>query len=309
VNQDLSPEDRTILAALEALESGSGEPLAPDEPTETAEMLARLYTEVLGLIPCELAPAAPQPEVRARLMASVRGEAAPAGASGDDTLPGEAAQEVGARPAPAARPVVSREMPAAPRAALRTPALLRRRSAWPLALAAILVVVLGGLSAWLLQQRAEQGARIDVLQAELAEERQRAEQAVAEARQEMERMRQSLTLVTSPAVTVSPLHPVGEPSLARGMLFVAADHQHWYLAVHDLPPAPPGRDYQLWWVADEGTVSGGAFEARAGEKVELSSETMPANTRDVMITLEPQGGAAAPSGPKVLQAAGVYQIL
>ena len=312
MNQDLSSEDRTILAALETLESGSGEPPAPGEPTETAEMLARLYTEVLGLIPYELEPAAPRTEVRARLMASIRGEASPAFPSppappsetaGDDTLPGDETQEIGPQPVPAARPIpVAREMPRpAPR---MTPPPPRRR-VWPLALAASLLLILGGLCGWLLQQRAEQAVKIEILQAELAGERRKSEQSVSQVRQEMERLRQTFALVTSPAVTVTPLHPVGEPSAARGILFVAADHQHWYLAVQDLPPAAPGRDYQLWWVAGGTPVSGGTFEARAREKVELSSETMPANTRDVKITLEPEGGAPAPTGPEVLRA-GAY---
>lgn len=185
------------------------------------------------------------------------------------------------------------------------------RRSWPLALAASLALVLAGLSGWLLQQRAAQEVTIESLRSELEGERRKADQALAQANQvsqRMERMRTNFALVTAPAVTVSPLHPTGEPSKARGMLFVAPDHQHWYMAVHDLPPAAPGRDYQLWWVADGGTFSGGTFDTRPGEKMELSSETMPPDTRDVMITLEAEGGAQAPTGPEILHAAGVYDI-
>jgi hypothetical protein len=314
VNQEVSSEDRTILAALDALERGSAEPVVPDEPSETTEMLARLYTEVLGLLPYELEPVAPRPEGRARLLAAVSGEPAPAAVQEE-----EKTQEIDPQPAPAARPAPvvrpvavspTHEMPAAPRVGRSAMVAAPRRS-WPLALAASLVLVLGGLCGWLLQQRAAQESTIEALRAELDGERRKAEQALAEATlasQRMERMRTNFSLVTAPTVTVSPLHPVGEPSRARGMLFVAPDHQHWYMAVHDLPPAAPGRDYQLWWVADEGTFSGGTFNTRTGEKMELSSETMPANTRDVMITLEAEGGAQAPTGPQILRAAGVYDI-
>ncbi len=320
MNQEVSSEDRTILAALELLERGTGEPLVPDEPTETADMLARLYTEVLGLLPCELEPAAPRAETRARLLTAVTGEAATEPVR-RTPLPEQDTQEINPRPAPAPRPApvirpvaVSREMPATP--AVPRPAHLPLRAAprrwpWPLAVAASLVLVLGGLSAWLVQQRAEQEVTIEALRSQLEGERRKAEQATAEAigaRQRVDRMQTNFSLVTAPAVTVSPLHPIGEPSHARGMLFVAPDHQHWYMAVHDLPPAAPGRDYQLWWVADEGTVSGGTFDTRAGEKMELSSETMPANTRDVIITLEAEGGAPRPTGPEILRAAGVYDI-
>lgn len=174
-----------------------------------------------------------------------------------------------------------------------------------------MALVLAGLSGWLVQQRAEQEVTIESLRSELAGERRKAEKALAEAveaRQGVERMRSSFALVTAPAVTISPLRPVEGLGLARGTLFVAPDHQHWYMALHGLPPAAAGRDYQLWWVADEGTVSGGTFDTRPGETLELSSETMPANTRDVMITLETDGGAAAPSSPAILRAAGVYDL-
>lgn len=311
MNQDLSSEDRTILAALDSLEGGSGEPVvASGEPSEADETLARLYTEVVGLVTYELEPAAPRPEVKARLLAMVRGETS-----------SEMSPELSPTPRPAPAPIPppapsrssrdsrdSREIPVAGRGAMSR----RRRSVWPLALAATLVLALGGLSAWLLMERTKQVSTIAVLEKELAEVRQQAEQSEAQVRQmrgSMERMGENLAMVTSPAVTVSPLRPAGEQSAARGVLFVAADHQHWYLTVHDLSPAESGRDYQLWWVTDQGMVSGGTFEARQGEKVELSSETMPENTRNVMITVEPEGGVRTPTGPEVLRGAGVYQIL
>jgi hypothetical protein len=179
-----------------------------------------------------------------------------------------------------------------------------------MALAASLILALGGLCGWLFLRQTQMEETIASLERALAERQQGEQQELAEMRAAMEQMRERFTLVTTPAVTVSPLRPVGEQTQARGILYVAADHQHWYLAVHDLPPAEPGRDYQLWWVTDQGNVPAMIFEARAGEKVELASETMPANTRDVMITLEPDGGARSnvPAGPEILRAAGVYQL-
>ena len=303
MNEDPSPEDRTILAALEELETGAVEPVP-----EADETLARLYTEVLGLIPYELEPAALRPEVRSRLLAAVRG---------DETLPGDETQEMEPRPALAAPPIqpapvpvpipvpmTSREVPAARGMAMSA----RRRSVWPTALAAALILALGGLCGWLFLRQQQMEETIASLERALNTQRQEAEQSVAGMQAAMERMRVNFALVTAPAVKVSPLRPVDPQSQARGILFVAADNQHWYLAIHDLPPAPPGRDYQLWWIAEEGTVSGGAFDLAAGEKKELSSETMPAGTRDVMITLEPDRGGPRPTGPEVLRAAGVYQL-
>jgi hypothetical protein len=301
VNLDLSPEDRTILAALEEPETGIG------EATDADETLARLYTEVLGLVPYELEPAAPRPEVKSRLLSIVRG---------DETLPGDETQEMEPRltppvvlaavppPAPAPRPVVSHEVPAARGMAMSA----RRRSVWPMALAAALFLALGGLCGWLFLRQTQMEETIASLETALATERREAEQSVAGMQAAMERMRVNFMLVTAPAVKASPLRPVDPQSQARGILFVAADNQHWYLAVHDLPPAPQGSDYQLWWEAAEGTFSGGVFDPGDGEKVELYSETMPAGTRGVMITLEPARGGSKPTGPEILRAAGVYQL-
>jgi len=313
VNEELTAEDRTILAALEA----PGEPLAsgePSDPSETAEMMARLYTEVLGLLPFELEPEAPRSEVKARLLAAARGEAAPAVPPAASEAMDET-QEVDPRPAPlpppvqTSRPVLSRERPSAPRVAM----VSRRRSVWPALLAASLILALGGLSGWLFLRQTRMEETIARLESDLAAERRergQSESAMTGMRSAMERMRVNFAMVTAPAVKVSPLRPVDGQSPARGTLFVAADDQHWYLAVHGLPPAAPDRDYQLWWVADEGRmVSGGTFDPTPGEKVEMFSETMPERTQDVVITLEPEGGVEAPTGPEILRGAGVvYQL-
>lgn len=302
MNGDFSSEDRTILAALESLERE--QPVVSGEASETAETLTRLYVEVLGLVPSALEPVAPRPEVKARLLSTIR----PAPLEDDEIFP----LPLPAKAVPAAdprtstsRPVISREPFTAPRAGMAQ----SRRSIWPMALAASLIVALGGLSGWLLTEQTRLQGTIADLQGELAVERLRSEQAMVEVRTATERMRENFQLVTTPAVTVSPLRPVGEEArTARGLLFVAADHQHWYLALHDCPPAGPGRDYQLWWVTDGGTYSGGTFDTREGEKIELYSKTMPDDTRDVMITLETEGGVRAPTGPEVLRAAGIYQL-
>lgn len=182
-----------------------------------------------------------------------------------------------------------------------------------MALAASLILALGGLSGWLLLRQTRMEETIARLEGDLAAERRQGEQStagMAETRAEMERMREKLAMVTTPAVTVSPLRPVGEQTQGRGILYVAPDHQHWYLTVQDLPPAAPGRDYQLWWVTGQGNVPAMTFEARSGEKVELASETMPADTQGVMITLEPEGSVRSdtPAGLEILRGVGLYQL-
>ncbi|HXO42158.1 MAG TPA: hypothetical protein VN999_11945, partial [Thermoanaerobaculia bacterium] len=94
----MTAEDRALLAALAALRPETGQQPSPAPPASPAspaavppaahpaqvpgqpappadgaevETLTRLYHEVLGLMPFALAPAAPPPEVKRRLMAQL----------------------------------------------------------------------------------------------------------------------------------------------------------------------------------------------------------------------------------------------
>ena len=64
------PDDLAILALLDALERKPGEgdamflPWAEGHAGETEDTLARLYTEVFGLLPYELPLEAPAPAVK-----------------------------------------------------------------------------------------------------------------------------------------------------------------------------------------------------------------------------------------------------
>jgi hypothetical protein len=301
VNQEPHPEDQAILAVLDALDSAPGEAPAP-RGDETAETLARLYTEMLGLIPAELDPVEPAPAVKDRLMAIVRGEEPRAAAPVPAPLP---------PPRPSGE--VRAPAPVTPIPQPRRPAV--RPSRWPLALAATLALLFLGLSAWLYTGLVQQEETIARLTREMETQKQRADQAAAEmeqARARMTRMREHFSVVTSPAVEVSPMRPAGgapvQPN-ARGMLFVAADHQHWYLSLEGLEPAGGNRVYMLWFEADQGSVLAGSFTAEPGVPIELSSKEMPAGTKGVMVTLETDPQAATPGGPEVLRAAGVFQII
>jgi Anti-sigma-K factor rskA len=320
-NAETHSEDLTILAALESLERWSDSPGGASRPDEISESdtLTRLYTEVLGLMPLELDPVEPSPEVRTRLMSLIQGdETQPAPELARAAAPVAVAAPVPVAAAPAAVAAPSR--PSLPSQEMRvqrpiqTPVPRRKRSQWPLALAATLAFLLLGLSAWLYLQLGEQRQTIAQLEQQLDTERSRADQAVAEARQIQASqldLQEKFTLVTSPAVEVSPMRAVGEPPLqphARGILFVASDHQHWYMALDGLRPAENGQTYKLWFLADQGPVGAGSFTAQPGAPIELSSKHMPAGTKGVLVTLEEDAQATAPTGPEILRAAAVYQI-
>lgn len=310
-------DDPIILATLEALDRGIDSPGGASRPNELSEndTLARLYTEVVGLIPYQLQPVEPSPEVRTRLMAIIHGAPAQPAAPVSPVI--EAAQ---AAP-PAAVPLRASQEARVPRTvssvqgvavARRSPRSPRR---WPLALAAGLSFLLLGLSVWLYLQLGQQQNTIATLQQELDTERARVAEVTAEAQRIQAAaldMREKFSLVTSPAVEVSPMRPVGAPPpqpYARGILFVASNHQHWYISLNGLQPAANGKAYKLWFVADQGTVDAGSFTAKPGEPIELSSKHMPAGTKEVLVTLEENPQAPTPAGPEILKAAAVYQII
>ena len=321
MSQDLQPDDRTILAAIEALERGGDVFDLGADADETTETLARLYAEVLGLIPYELEPVIPDPAVKQRLMAAIAGEAPQAQARPTPSWPAPVEvpfpEAAAPPPAPAVQP--AQEPPAAPpvqvprevRAALRPPARSRPPRRWPLLLAASLALIFAGSTAWLYDQWITAQANTTRLGQLLEEERHRGQEKgpAEELRAEVARLREKLDMVTTPAVEVSPLRPEGnlQPE-ARGLLFVAADHQHWYLNVEGLQPAAADKVYQLWWMAAAGPVSGGFFVVQPEERAEMSLDTMPAGTTAAVITLENAGGAPVPTGPVILRSTGIRQL-
>jgi len=351
-DEPIHPDDLAILALFAALERQPvegdllGRPMAGDVgdvgdvgdiegAAGESETLVRLYTEVLGLVPYELAPAAPPAALKARLMTIV---------SGDETqdvepfvLPASpiappAVQRTAPTPATGIRPPAPSAvvpMPSTPPISPMPPTMtpvrsmpVRRASRWPLALAAALILALLGVSGYLYQGLRQQGEVISQLTRErnqlIAQEREHARALstgnteLTGLKGEMNAMQSRLALITSPGVEISPLHPTGRvpmPPDAYGMLFVAADHQHWDLAIRGLSPSGNGRQYQLWFIAPQGPVSGGTFTAAPGAPVNLSSAHMPAGTRAVIITLEPEAGTQTPSGPEVLRAAAPVKVL
>lgn len=299
MNQE-NAEDLTILAVLEAPDGGVGTP--PERPDETAETLARLYTEVLGLLPYELAAPPPRPALKQRVMAAITGD-------GEETQEIRDSTPAAPVPLPSRQPLPAAEAPSPPPAV--APVLPFRPSRrWPLALAACLALIFAGLSGVLGYLVSEQRGKIDSLQAQLdagqaAESQLRQMQnEMRQARAEMQTMRQTVSLVTGPQVKVAVLKPMETQPVqpqARGNLFVASDNQHWYLSLRGLASAAPDQRYHLWWITSTVPVSGGIFTVQPGQTVQLSSPTMPGDTRGAMVTMEPASGSTTPSGPVVLR--------
>lgn len=74
------------------------------------------------------------------------------------------------------------------------------------------------------------------------------------------------------------------------------------MIVEGLPPAPAGKDYQIWFIAGGKPLPGGVFKPDAKGHVEMHDHLSAAamSAAAFAITLEPQGGTPAPTGQKYL---------
>jgi anti-sigma-K factor RskA len=84
-------------------------------------------------------------------------------------------------------------------------------------------------------------------------------------------------------------------SRSRGLVFTASN----------LPALPPGRTYQLWVVTAQAPVSAGLLKPDANGAVNAVFNP-PANIPSataIAITIEPEGGVPAPTGPMYLAGA------
>jgi anti-sigma-K factor RskA len=80
-----------------------------------------------------------------------------------------------------------------------------------------------------------------------------------------------------------------------GRLVVGSDGDA-VLVLNDLPAAPAGKTYQAWVVEGQTPVSAGTFASTAGQAIVPITQTVP-DGAVVAVTVEPAGGATAPTLP------------
>lgn len=174
----------------------------------------------------------------------------------------------------------------------------------PLAASLVLVV---GLGVYALQLR----GRIRVLETELQDALARADvngRQLADTRRVSLELQNQMAVLTAPDVTSvnlagQPVSPAAQGrafwSRSRGLVFTASN----------LPPPPPDRTYQLWFIvaSDGAKVSAGIFSPDAGGSATLLFTSPPGMPQpaQLAVTLEPSGGVPQPTGAMYL--AGLIQ--
>jgi anti-sigma-K factor RskA len=125
---------------------------------------------------------------------------------------------------------------------------------------------------------------------------------VGEREQELARTRGVLDLLRSTGtVRVRLLSGAVQP-LPEGRVFFHPKKGLLFFA-SNLPPLDEGKSYQLWYVPAEGApASAGVFtpDARGNATIMKPAASLPANPKAFAVTIEPEGGVPAPTGPEVL---------
>jgi hypothetical protein len=251
--------DVQVLRLLEDLaerQTGLEPKVLAGEQDEESAALRQEYLEALALLPYELEPIAPPPELRERLM-----------------------QQVAAGPVPDR---VDRHQEDSP-----GPGSFVGWNRWALPLAATLALLLVGATAWQVVRVGQQQETIIRLSQELESMRLEAT-ALARTRGELAQARSRLALVTSPTSEFCALRPPeGSPAVnARGTLVMQMKKGDWFLRVEGLEPCSKGNQYQLWFLTEDSPVLGASFDVEAAEiPVELMASGVPPGINAVMITL------------------------
>jgi anti-sigma-K factor RskA len=238
----------------------------------------------------------PPAELRSRILASARAEGAQGSVS--QTIKGDGAKVEGgaAQSHKDESKVVPLVRPA--RRARRSTASTITALAASLAFVALIIslVVLWNRYNAMRQEVAQLSTRLSEAQTEMARERA-----------SLAREREVMELIAARDAQISMLSGTELAKSARAKFVFDRTSGRAMLMAYDLPPAPEGKAYQLWFIAEgKPPMPGRVFTTDATGHAEMH-EQVPAEGRGATIfavTLEPAGGTNAPtSKPYLLSAA------
>jgi anti-sigma-K factor RskA len=165
-----------------------------------------------------------------------------------------------------------------------------------LAAAAILVAAVTSVLAW---QYREEAARARLEQQATARQLQSLEQQIAQLQAGVSTAAQTRSVLAARDMARIELSGQAPAPGATGRVFWSPTHGLVFAATN-LPELPPGRVYQLWVVADAPISAGIGQLTSGGELSVVSTPTAPARPKAFALTIEPEGGRPAPTGPMFL---------
>jgi len=282
------------LAALDALDEGEQRTLDA-HLAECADCRAELNAlrDAAASLVYAAAPVAPvAPEFRTRILARIKSQA-------QDAPLASVASSNGAATLPTSSNVRSLDEFAARREA-RTGTVSRRVAMFG-ALAASIAVAALLISLALVWQR---NNRLQRELARLANTVNQTEQQLAQTRQELANTRADRELLAAPEALTATLAGTKMAERARARLTFDERTGRAMLVAADLPPAPAGFAYQLWFIAEgRPPMPGKVFTTDQTGHAEMH-DTVPPEGRHAAVyavTLEPASGMSAPTGEMYLK--------
>jgi anti-sigma-K factor RskA len=272
------------LDALTDEERDEVEAYIAGNPAAAARLLAA--QDAVTALAAELTPVAPDPAVKARLMARI----------GDETAPAVATPPPAARHAP---PATRRTPPASRGFSLRDFFFGRALGF------AVLLLLLGGFGLFRLgQQTNDLRAQVATLEAQavaLQSDVDRLQTTNDTLWAELAARDETLAQLGRPgAVTVAIGDATGEHPAAVGMLTMMPGGDEAMLSVANLPPPPDDNTYQAWLIVGGAPVSAGTFavDATGGGHHPISATT--GSFEAVGVSLEPSGGSDQPTPGNII---------
>lgn len=263
-------EELLSLYALDALDAPDRRQLEAHLETcsvcraELAEM-----RDAAGLLAHASTAAEPRAEVRERILSSVRGDR------------------------PSAKPIeeVSNVVRITPQRKVRAWGYLLKIAAVVAFVALSAGLTLLFLSAWLVANH-----RVASLTNEIENQRRELERE----REARRRDQEALALLNSRDTKRMELAGTAQAQNARAVFIFDQKSGKAVLMTDGLPAAPAGMAYEVWFIPKgQSPMPGNTFTVDAAGKA-MMMDQMPAQAREnavVAITLEPENGSAAPTGP------------
>src|SRR5688572_2263723 len=115
--------------------------------------------------------------------------------------------------------------------------------------------------------------------------------------QEAQRWNEFAAILSSPGAKVTPLRGSG-PAAAASAQFVYDSSGNAMLMASGLPPAPAGKEYQLWFIVGQNPpIPSGTFAPDNIGRGDLTAQVpdRALNSAVFAVTLEPAGGSTAPT--------------
>lgn len=172
---------------------------------------------------------------------------------------------------------------------------------WAIAASLAFVTLVGSLvMLW------NRNTRMEREMARVTEQLEQARVELASQRQTLAREREARELISAPDARIMTLAGTEIATRARAKFVYDRNSGRAMLMADDLPTAPAGKAYQLWFIAEgKPPMPGHVFNTDATGHAEmrdqLPAEALGATT--FAVTLEPSSGVNAPTGPMYLKGA------